>query len=89
MGNIMCTSFPVEPSEIELAKSLVGYAAGYRAMCVSYWVNEDIYEWQLEDAIGSLFEEEIVLSSIHQIDHAKLLVNLGLDSTTIKGILNA
>lgn len=88
MKNILCISFPVEPSEIELAESLVGCALDNKDMYVSYWFDEDSCEWQMEHDVGNLFEKEIVIPSIHQLDQAKLLVNLGLDSTTIKGILN-
>lgn len=88
MANILCITFPVEPSEIDLAESLVGCSVGTKDMYVSYWLNGGTYEWQLEADIGSWNEEEIVITSIHQLDQAKLLVNLGLDSTAIKGILN-
>ncbi len=89
MRNIQCISFPVEPSEIDLAESLVGCVIGTKDMYVSYWLIDDNYEWQMGGDIGNLFEKEIVLTSIHQLNQAKLLVNLGLDSTTIKEILNA
>ena len=89
MTNIRCITFPVEPSEMDLVNKLVGRSSGDRDMYVSYWFNDDIYEWQMEDVIGNWNEEELVLTSIHQLDQAKLLVNLGLDSTTIKEILNA
>lgn len=88
MPNILCITFPVEPSEIDLAESLVGCAIGTKDMYVSYWLIDDNYEWQMIDDIGNLFEKEIVLTSIHQLDQAKLLVNLGLDSITIKEKLN-
>ena len=74
---------------MDLVNKLVGRSSGDRDMYVSYWFNDDIYEWQMEDVIGNWNEEELVLTSIHQLDQAKLLVNLGLDSTTIKEILNA
>ena len=89
MPNILCITFPVEPSEIDLAESLVGRAIGTKNMYVSYWFDEDDYDWQIEAEVGNWDDKEIVISSIHQLDQAKLLVNLGLDSTTIKGILNA
>lgn len=88
MASIMCITFPVEPSEIELAKSLVGCSIGAKDMYVSYWFDEDSYDWQMEVDVGNWNAKEIVISSIHQLDQAKLLVNLGLDSTTIMEILN-
>lgn len=88
MANILCISFPVEPSEIELAESLVGCESSNKDMYISYWFDEDNYEWQMEEDVGNWFDKELVISSIHQLDQAKLLVNLGLDSTAIKGILN-
>lgn len=88
MRNILCISSPVEPSEIGLAESLVGCAIGTKDMYVSYWFDKDSYEWQMEVDIGNWFDKELVISSIHQLDQAKLLVNLGLDSTTIREKLN-
>lgn len=88
MANIQCISFPVEPSEMELAKTLVGYVSENRDMYISYWFNEDIYEWQMQDVIGNWNEEEIVISSIHQLDKAKLLVNLGMSKQEIEECLN-
>lgn len=88
MASILCITFPVEPSELDLAESLVGCAIGTKSMYVSYWFDEDSYEWQMEVDVGNLNEKEIVISSIHQLYQAKLLVNLGLGSTTIKGMLN-
>lgn len=84
MKNILCISFPVEPSEIALAESLVGCAIGTKDMYVSYWFDEGDYDWQMEADVGNWNDNEIVISSIHQLDQAKLLVNLGLDSTTIR-----
>ena len=89
MVNIQCISFPVEPSEIDLAESLVGCAISTKDMYVSYWFDEGSYEWQMEADVGNWNDKEIIISSIHQLNQAKLLVNLGLDSTTIKEILNA
>lgn len=42
----------------------------------------------MENDVGSLFEKELVLTSIHQIDQAKLLITLGLTLDEIKEILN-
>lgn len=89
MASILCITFPVEPSEIDLAESLVGCESDNKDMYISYWFSEDSYEWQMEVDIGNWFNKELVISSIHQLDQAKLLVNLGLDSTAIKEILNA
>ena len=89
MASILCITFPIEPSEINLAKSLVNCAINTKDMYVSYWFDEGDYDWQMEAEVGNWDDKEIVISSIHQLDQAKLLVNLGLDSTTIKGILNA
>lgn len=88
MPNILCISFPVEPSEIDLAKTLVGCTSDNKDMYISYWFDEDTYEWQMENDVGSLFEKELVLTSIHQIDQAKLLITLGLTLDEIKEILN-
>lgn len=89
MASILCISFPVEPSEMKLAKNLVGFASDNKDMYISYWFDEDSYEWQMEEDIGNWFDKELVISSIHQLDQAKLLVNLGLDSITIREKLNA
>lgn len=87
MVNILCITFPVEPSEMDLVNKLVGRSSGDRDMYVSYWFNDDIYEWQMEDVIGNWNEEEIVISSIHQLDQAKLLITLGLPRIEIIRIL--
>ena len=57
MANILCITFPVEPSEIDLAESLVGCAIGTKDMYVSYWFDEDSYEWQMEVGIGNWFDK--------------------------------
>lgn len=88
MANILCITFPVEPSETDLAESLVGCESDNKDMYVSYWLNEDSYEWQMEVDIGNWFNKEIVISSIHQLDQAKLLVNLGIPKQEIEECLN-
>ena len=88
MAKIWCISFPVEPSDEDLAHTLAGANPNNKEH-IAYWIDSDEYEWEDWEHVGNLDSKEIVISSIHQLDQAKLLVNLGLDSTTIKGMLNA